>query len=191
MRIAVLACAALAAGALAGRANAVGGSYAFRGGTPAEQAQVRAALDASSFDWSVIPRRVTVVIARGAAPSATAGTVVLDASLLDTGRFAWGVVQHEFAHEVDFFVLDDADRAVLADALGGAAWWPAGPALEHGSLTCERFATTLAWAYWPSADNVMRPESIADEGGDVAPATFRALLDGLLAAQQDSPISTR
>src|SRR5262249_27769736 len=154
-------------GTVAAPAAAAGGSVAFRGGTQAEQAQVRAALDASSFNWSVIPRRVTVVIARGAAPSATAGTVTLDASLLDTGRFSWGVVQHEFAHEVDFSVLDDADRAVLAAALGGTAWWPNGAALEHGSLTCERFASTLAWAYWPSADNVMRPDSSTDEAGAV------------------------
>lgn len=65
---------------------AADGTYAIAGGSPAEQAQVHAALRGSSFDWSVVPP-VTVRIVRDG--------------------------------------------------------------LEHGQLTCERFASTVAWSYWP------------------------------------------
>jgi hypothetical protein len=43
-------------------ALAAGGTYSFAGGTPKQQATVRAALNASSFDWSVLPRSITVHI---------------------------------------------------------------------------------------------------------------------------------
>ncbi len=45
----------LPATALAG-----GGNYAFDGATPAERATVRAALNASAFDWGIVPKRVTI-----------------------------------------------------------------------------------------------------------------------------------
>jgi hypothetical protein len=47
------------------------------------------------------------------------GHVFLDSDLLKAGRFSWGTVQHEFGHQVDFLLLDDAKRAMLAGALGG------------------------------------------------------------------------
>ena len=161
-------------------AAARGGNYVFAGGTRFERAQVRAALEASLFDWDVVPQQITIRIAPGLAPSAEAGTIDLDSRLLDAGRFAWGVVQHEYAHQVDFFVLDDSMRAQLAVALGGTSWWQMPNPLPHQALTCERFASTLAWAYWPSPDNVIRPTAPTDEAGSVAPAAFRTLLDGLL-----------
>jgi hypothetical protein len=166
--------------AAAGPAAASGGRYVFAGGTPAERSQVRAALDASRFDWDLVRAQVTIHIAPGFGSSALPGHVFLDADLLDAGSFAWGVVQHEYAHQVDFFLLDDARRARLAAALGGAAWWQTQPALPHAELTSERFASTLAWAYWPSRDNSMRPESGDDEAAAMAPAAFRTLLSGLL-----------
>ena len=167
-------------------AGAVDGRYTIDGGTADEQAQVHLALRASAFDWQILPP-IVVHIARGAMSSASPGEVVLDADLLDAGRFSWGVVQHEFAHELDFLVLDDADRTALAALLGGQSWWP-NPGLSHGELTCERFASTLAWAYWESTDNVMRPSSTADEAGAASPAAFRALLTQLLQQKQE-PIS--
>ena len=157
---------------LAPGALAKGGSYVFDGGTPAEQGQVRAALTASSFDYSVVPSTVTVHIAPGADSRAVPGQVWLDADLLDSGSYAWGVVQHEFAHQVDFLVLGDDARAMLQSAVGGTAWC-AGAA--HDQLGCERFADLVAWAYWQSPDNVMRPE-----GSTIAPAAFRALVAQLL-----------
>jgi hypothetical protein len=173
----------LTPGALAG-----GGHYIFDGGTPGEQAQVRGALEASAFDWSVVPVTVTVHIARGIGSSAAPGQIWLDADLLDSGTYAWGVVQHEYAHQVDFFLLSASARTQLLTALGGASWWQFSAAarapdgtLQHASLASERFASTLAWAYWQSPANTLKPQSRADESGAMAPARFRQLLSALLA----------
>jgi hypothetical protein len=150
-------------------AHAAGGQYVLDGGTRAEQAQVRAALDASSFNWSLVTRTVVIHIGAGSSPHAVAGEIWLDSSLLDAGRFSWGVVQHEYAHQVDFAVLTDAMRERLHPLLGGASWWSG----THSALDCERFADAVAASYWPSADNVLR--SVAP------PERFRAALGGLLA----------
>ena len=157
---------------LAPAAFAKGGRYAFDGGTRAEQAQVSAALDVSAFDFSLVPGTVQIHIVRGVVPEAAPGQIWLDASLLDTGRFAWGVVQHEYAHQVDFALLDDVGRARLQALLGGTAWCSGAP---HDELACERFADLLAWAYWPSADNVMKPA-----GRRVTPGAFRRALAAIL-----------
>ena len=162
---------------LAPAALAKGGSYVFDGGTRAEQAQVKAALDASSFDYSVVPATVTVHIVRYATTEATPGHIYLDPTLLDAGRFSWGVVQHEYAHQVDFLVLTDAARAQLQAALGASAWCSGA---AHAQLGCERFADLVSWAYWQSPDNCMRPASASDEGAQLTPAAFRALLTRLL-----------
>jgi hypothetical protein len=130
-------------------------------------------------DWSVVDRTITIRIAPGLDSQAVPGEIDLDADLLDAGVFSWGVVQHEFAHQVDFFLLDDRLRTTLSASLGGGSWWQTA-GLPHGELTSERFASTLAWAYWPSAENSMRPLSRFDESGAVAPAAFRRLLGGLL-----------
>ena len=161
-------------------ASAGGGNYGFDGGTRAERAQVRAALDASLFDWSVVTERITIRIGPALPCSAEAGTIELDSGLLHAGRFAWGVIQHEYAHQVDFFVLDDSMRARLAAQLGGDSWWQTSNVVAHEALTSERFASTLAWAYWPSPANALRPASRSDEGGSVPPAAFRSLLAGVL-----------
>ena len=155
---------------------ASGGRYVFDGGTRAQQAQVRAALNASSFDWGIVRGPVVIHIGHADGPHATAGEIWLDAGLLDSGRFSWGVVQHEYAHQVDFAVLTDAMRTQLHALLGGSSWW----ASEHQTLDCERFADLVAWSYWRSPDNVMKPSSATDEGGQVAPARFRAALEALL-----------
>jgi hypothetical protein len=158
---------------LAPAASAAGGRYAFDGGTRAEQAQVTAALDASSFDWSIVPGRVVIHIGRNVDPSAAPGAIWLDGSLLDSGRFSWGVVQHEYAHLVDFGVLTDAARTQLSSLLGGSSWW--GGAADHSQLGSERFADMLAWSYWHSPDNVMKPDSLP-----ASPAAFRSLLSSVL-----------
>lgn len=165
-----------------GLARAAGGNYVFASGTPQEQAQVHAALEASSFDWSLVPQTITIHIDRGHESDATAGSIWLDADLVDAGQFAWGTIQHEYAHQVDFFLLDDAKRAALAPLLGGSSWWSTSPAQSHGDASCERFASTLAWAYWQSGANSMRPASAHDESAALAPAAFRALVAQTLGA---------
>jgi hypothetical protein len=164
--------------AIAPAAFAAGGNYGFDGGTTAEQTQVKAALNASAFPWSIVPGPVVIHIGRGVASSAAPNQIWLDADLLDAGTFSWGVVQHEYAHQVDFALLTPGTRAELHTLLGGSAWCGAGEG--HANLDCERFADLVAWAYWPSGDNVMKPLSTTDEGGQVTPAAFRAALAAIL-----------
>ena len=168
---------AAAALAIAPAALAAGGSYSFDGGSKAQQGQVVAALDASSFPWGIVPGTVVVHIQPGVASSAAPGQIWLDADLLDSGQFSWGVVQHEYAHQVDFALLNDATRAQLHTLLQGAAW--TGPE-GHASLDCERFADLVSWSYWTSSQNVMKPLSTVDEGGQATPAVFRAALAAIL-----------
>jgi hypothetical protein len=163
--------------AVAPAALASGGNYVFDGGSKAQQTQVTSALNASSFPWGVVPGPVVVHIQRDIGSSAAPNQIWLDANLLDAGRFSWGVVQHEYAHQVDFALLDPATRAQLHTLLGGTAW--SGPE-GHSTLDCERFADLVAWSYWGSADNVMKPASAQDEGGQVSPAVFRAALAAIL-----------
>ena len=164
--------------ALAPAAQAAGGRYAFDGGTRAQRGQVTSALRASSFDWNLVPGRIVIHIGNGVSSRAVAGQIWLDGGLLVTGRFSWGVVQHEYAHQVDFGLLSDPMRAQLQPLLQDGAWW--GSIDQHAQLGCERFADLLAWAYWQSPDNVMKPESATDEGGQISPAAFRAALRALI-----------
>jgi hypothetical protein len=174
-------CGLLAQPALA-RGAATHATVAFTGGTPAEQATVRAGLDASSFDWSVLPRTISVHIGSVGGSYAEVGSVYFDASLLDTGRFAWGVVQHEFAHQVDFMLFDGAKRATFEARLGGKDWCYSVSGLKHSDYGCEKFASELAWAYWSSPDNSMRPTGPSDEAAGMPVAQFRALLAQTLGA---------
>jgi len=163
-------------------AAAAGGNYLFAGGTPYEQAQVTSALNASAFDWDLVPAQVTIHIARGLSTEAAPAHVWLDANLLDAGVFSWGTIQHEYAHQVDFFLLDDADRRLLLGLLGGADWCYSAPNLAHSQYGCERFASTLAWSYWSTSRNTMKPRSSKDESAAMDPARFRNLLLSLIGA---------
>lgn len=166
--------------ALPGTGRAANGNYAFAGGTATERTQVTAALDASSFDWNLVPVRVTIHLEAGVDSHALPGQIWLDADLVDSGRFAWGPIQHEYAHQVDFFLLTPDERLSLAPILATSVWWSA--TQPHSSQGAERFASTLAWSYWPSRDNSLRPGSSADEAGAVSPARFRTLLARILPA---------
>lgn len=162
-------------------ARAAGGSYEIEGATAKERGQVRAALDASAFDWDVIPTPVTIHVARGVDSQAQPGHIWLDSDLLRAGIFSWAVVQDEYAHQVDFLLFDDAVRATLNAALGGKAWCQSSQSgLRHSEYGCERFASMLVWAYWPSRSNAYRPKSSKDEAATMAPARFRALVQGVV-----------
>lgn len=160
-------------------AQARGGQYAFDGGTAYQQLQVKRALATSHFDWDLVPR-ATVHIKPGLDSSyATPGHVYLDANLLNAGMFSWGVVQHEYAHLVDFALFDDALRSSLLGPLGATSWWGG----AHGERGGERFASTLAWSYWPVSANVMKPQQAGDESSAMAPRAFRAFLKRTLVAR--------
>jgi len=177
---------------LAGSASARGGHYVFDGGTARQQAQVRAALDVSSFDWSVVPATITIHLHSGTDTYATKGDIWIDTRLLASGVFSWGPIQHEYAHQVDFFLLNDDQRAQLNTLLGGTLWSHDatraglhGP--DHATLGAERFASTLAWAYWQSDGNALKPQSKKDEAAAMAPAQFRALLQKMLGGAGTAP----
>lgn len=173
----VAAALALPAAALAG-----GGNYAFEGATPAERATVRAALNASAFDWGIVPQQVTIHVGAVGASYATPGHVWLDRGLLAAGRFAWATVMDEYAHQVDFLVLDPLSRSVLRQRLGASAWCYETAGLAHGAYGCERFSSMVAWAYWPSKESAYRPQSPADESAAMPASEFRLLLASLVGA---------
>lgn len=170
--------------AVPGRAAAAGGDYRFEGATPAERASVRRALDASRFDWGIVPQRVTIHVGSYGVSRATPGHVWLDRGLLAAGRFAWATVMDEYAHQVDFFVLDRSQRSVLQTALGASAWCYEVAGLPHGAHGCERFSSMIAWAYWPSEHNSYRPSSARDESAAMPAAEFRSLMSTLVGAKR-------
>lgn len=159
----------------------------FEGGSAKEQNTVKQALNASAFDWSLVPHQIVVHIAPSISSEATFGEIWLDSNLLDAGIFSWGVVQHEYAHQVDFFLLDDAKRQALQTALGGRDWCYTVLGLAHEQYGCERFASTLAWAYWPNAQNSMKPGGAKDESAAMAPAKFRQLMGIMIGAPTTVP----
>lgn len=169
-----------AALALPASAGARGGDYGFRGGTPQQQRQVRAALDASAFDWGVVRERITIHIGPGLRTSALPGHVWLDAHLVDSGRFGWASIQDEYAHQVHFLRFDSTEHRLLTTALGARDWCYADGSLRHADYGCERFASTLVWSFWPSKHNAYRPTSARDESAAMAPGRFRALVTDLL-----------
>ena len=166
--------------ALPAGAYARGGDYAFEGGTKAQRSQVHAALGASTFDWSAVPTRVTIHIKRDIPTQATPGHIWLDAGLVSSGRFAWAAIQDEYAHQVDFSRFDAATRHRLTGELGARDWCYGVAGLHHAEYGCERFASTLVWAFWPSKDNAYRPTSSSDESAAMPPQQFRTLVTGLL-----------
>jgi hypothetical protein len=171
------------AGLTANPAAAAGGNYVIQGGTPAEQTVVRQALAASSFDWSTVTTQVVIHIAPGIAVSySLPGQTWLDPNLLDSGQFAWGVVQMEYAQQVQFSIASAPTRTELTTALGAQQWCYDNPSLPRGANACERFAAMLAWAYWPSAANSMKPSSPSDWSASMSPHAFRALLAQTMSA---------
>jgi hypothetical protein len=182
---ALTALAATAALALPAAGQAVGGSYAFVGGTSWERTQVRRALDASRFDWGVVPGTVRIHLERGVDSHSLPGEIWVDRDLLRAGPFGWAVVQDEYAHQVDYGLFDDFTRARLTMALGGRAWCASSfPGLQHRDYGCELFSSTLVWAYWPSRFNAYRPESRADEAAAMPAPRFRRLVESVLAERQ-------
>jgi hypothetical protein len=174
--------------AFAGGAAARGGQYEFDGGTAFHRAQVRGALEASVFDWNAVPH-VTVHIVPGAAPTASPGHIWLDPRLLEAGIFSWAVVQDEYAHQVDFFLLGEAQRRALNRLLGTEVWYRSErPGLPHAAYGSERFTSTFVWAYWPVPANGYRPRGRAHEAAAMDPHRFRLILPALIATGELPPV---
>jgi hypothetical protein len=159
-------------------ADAAGGSYTFSGGSESARAAVRDALEASAFDWSLVPEPVTIQIADCGCAGARPGVIVLDETLLESipyGRaYTWGIVQHEYAHQVWWLALDDVQRSFLRGRLRALDLCYEQSGISPDGHACERFASTLAWAYWPNAGNPMRADSA------MSARRFRALMVSFL-----------
>src|SRR5437588_11300081 len=109
--------------ALPQRATAGGGNYVFDGGSPAEQAEVVQALEASAFNWDLVPGQIVVHVRRGLPTSfSLPGQIFLDADLLHAGQFSWGVPQMEYGQQVQFFLVDPSARRELIAALHAKSW---------------------------------------------------------------------
>jgi hypothetical protein len=187
-RLALLA----AAGALlfgVADAHARGGNYVFEGGSEAARQQVRAALEASDFDWDRVEQTITIRISQCGCAGATPGSIVLDEATLVASpfgdRYAWGIVQHEYAHQVAYLLLDQGDIEQAMAALGGEDWCYEKPGVAHDDHACERFAATFAWTYWPAADNNQRSEAV------MSAKVFRQLMSRLLPAPRSRPAPRR
>ena len=171
---------ALAALAITGQAQAAGGNYAFDGGTAKQRTQVRSALNASSFNWSLVPAQIKIHIAPVGQSYSTRGDIYLDSRLLNAGRFSWAMVQDEYSHQIDFFLFTDSIRTKLNSLLGGKDWCYGVQGLLHSQYGCERFSSTLVWAYWQSRNNAYKPGSKNSESAAMSPAKFRTLMSGLV-----------
>jgi hypothetical protein len=78
---------ALAALIVPAKAQAGGGAYVFSSGSEAARAQVRAALEARSFDWSLVPATVRVRIANCGCAGSSPRLIVLDETLLASAPY--------------------------------------------------------------------------------------------------------
>ena len=98
-------------------ALAGGGSYAFAGGTPKEQATVHSALEASSFDWGLIPRTIAIHIgAVSATPTPTSARSTWTPRCSIRAASPGASSSTRSAHQVDFFLFDDAQARAAAAA---------------------------------------------------------------------------
>jgi hypothetical protein len=175
----------LASLALAGTAQAAGGNYVIEGGSPEAQETVRAALSASTFDFGRVPAQIKIKISRCGCAGARPGVIVLDEAVITEKslgpRYSWGIIQHEYAHQIDYFLFQERDRAAVRRTLGGKDWCYETAGLSHDEHGCERFADVFSWAFWPSKRNVLRADAKAI-APRMSPKQLRAFVNRLLAA---------
>ena len=134
--------------------------------------------EASSFDWSLIPGTITVHI--GGLRRLVLGlraTSTWTPPSLDSGRFAWGVVQHEFAPPGRLLPLRRrASGHSCSQCARRQGLVLSVPSLDALRLRLRALRLELAWAYWQSPDNVMKPQKTERRVAASCPcAQFRAL----------------
>jgi hypothetical protein len=78
-----------------------------------------------------------------------------------------------------WFALDDKQRSELQGVLGGSDLCYEQPGLPHEAHACERFASTLAWAYWPVAGSSTQSERV------MGARKFRRLVGRMLGLRVD------
>ena len=84
-------------------------------------------------------------------------------------------------------------QAQLTAQLGATQWCYENRLLPPGANACERFAATLAWAYWPTPENSLKPVGPRDWSASMNARTFRILLARLIGARNliDAPRGRR
>ena len=103
--------------------------------------------------------------------------VVLDRSL--DQRYSWGIIQHEYAHQIDDFLFEPSDRLAVRRTLGGRDWCYEVAGLAHDDHGCERFADVFSWAFWPPQENILGFEA-RELVPDMRPWQARRFIRGLL-----------
>lgn len=194
-RMKVALAALVAALTLAGTAAAA--DVRFDGGTPFEQQQVTQALASWRVDTSSLPTITVHVVppsdphlGNGAAAGySIPGDVWLSSYWLDFGQAGWGFVQHEFGHELDYYVLTDAQRAELMKLFGASTWCD--HSQPYTERACEWFASELSWAFWPTQTNLQDPGTTNGLSGHVDPAKLRALIESFGLAQPQRVCTTK
>ena len=158
-----------------------------------QQATVRAALEVSSFDWSVLPARSSSTSRRSAAPTPRPATSTSTArcSTPAASRGASSSTSSHTRSTSSSSTTRSARRSTQRSAAATGA--TASPGLAHSAYGCERFASELAWAYWPSADNSMSPAATHGEsGGDAGGAVPQRCSPRLLGVPTlATPIDTK
>ena len=80
-----------------------------------------------------------------------------------------------------FLPFDARDRRRVRQWLAGSDWCYEDPEVNHDDHACERFASSLAWAYWPRPrHNIMAVHTA------VTAAEFREMLPRLLGPDDES-----
>jgi hypothetical protein len=102
------------------------------------------------------PPQITIQVSRCSCAGAREGLIVLDVIREDSlgEKYAWGIIQHEYAHQIDYFLFQRADRRAVRNTLGGKDWCYETAGVAHDDHGCERFADVFSWAFWPTQENV-------------------------------------
>jgi hypothetical protein len=125
-----------------------------------------------------VPVEVTIQLVDCGCAGSRPGVIVLDETLLESPpygpAYTWGLVHHEYAHQIWWYVLDDVERTFLQERLGGTDLCFEQRGLPHDAHTCERFANTLAWAYWPVEGNPVQGERPSGRGSSAGSSGRRS-----------------
>ena len=163
-------------------ATSAGAYVAFDGGSVRERAQVRAALQTSSFDWAVVQQQTTVHIGTYGTSYSTPGHVWLDARPAPHGQASRGRPSWTSSPTRSTSSCSTSRAARSSGEASGPRPGATSSPSRPLALGRERFASMVAWAYWPSKENAYRPRSRTDETAAMPAPAFRALLADLIGA---------
>jgi len=198
--------AALLAAALLG-APAVQAAVVFKGFSAKRERALRSDLAKSAFPFSAL---VDVVVKPGDLPegalglATSNGLVILDDDAFASDRVRTFALLHELSHQIDYQVLEDAERGLYYEAAGfGSAdavrgfddrdWYD--ETLSHGEIPAEQFASAVPLVAWSVTDGntfVSQDGTClgweAGEGCRASLEVVRTILDVVLAKHGLAPL---